>query len=110
MAARVSARLRGLCGRNRDRTSGAASSVGIQWDLQRECAALSGLGFDGEISIMHARDLARKPQAEACARGMGGRRGLDATEAREQAALGVLVETRDVAALLPQGEASLLQT
>src|SRR6266849_3732579 len=87
MGPRVRARLRGLCGRNRDRTSGAASSVGIQRDLQRECAALSGFGFDSEISIMHAGDLSRKPQAEACARGVRSRSGLDATEAREQLAL-----------------------
>src|SRR5258708_29526179 len=93
MGLRVSARLRGLCGRNRDRTSGAASSVGIQRDLQRECAALSGLGFDSEISIMHAGDLSRKPQAEAGAHSVCSRSGLDAPEAREQVALVFLVDT-----------------
>src|SRR5438105_14324288 len=58
---------------------------------EREGASGSDLGVDGEVSVVHPRDLARKPQAEAGA--LDGGLAVDATEAREQALLVVACDT-----------------
>src|SRR5437870_2139762 len=81
-AVRVRPRLSGFEGRKRALTSGA--SAAIQRELQVESASPSRLGLNCQVTIMHARNFARKPQPEARSRGVCCRLALDATETFEE--------------------------
>src|SRR5579859_3519641 len=87
MGASVSASSSGLLVAKRERTAGLASSAAIERDLHGERASATRLGVEREVTIMHARDLARKPQPEPGARRVHRRLVLDPAEACEELGL-----------------------
>src|SRR5260370_12505565 len=82
MGARVRLRWRALFGTKRVRR-GESNSMDYR-NLEGERAAFALGRVDSEVSLMHACDLARQPQAKPCSGDMHSRFVLDAAELREQ--------------------------
>src|SRR5260370_17592414 len=82
MGPSVRARSSGLVSSNRVRMG---TSISRDYrNLEGERAALAFRRIDRDIPIVHASDLARKPQAQARARDMHGRLAMDTPELCDQ--------------------------
>jgi hypothetical protein len=83
MGASVENMSKGRAVSNAVRTCGStAPSLLPERHLKDERATASDVGLDGQVSVMHARDLSRQPEAEA--RALDVLRALHATESSEE--------------------------